>query len=152
MTNVAKGLEFEGSFRFGVLGLRGGATYTDAKIDKDYLDPRLNGHVPRAQPKLLFQASPEIDLSRVTFGATFIGGTKSFAQEENRLVIPAFVTTNAFLEVRPADRRRLIVNASNLFDTVALTGLEFLVAFLQAYVFAVLTCMYLNDAVHPGGH
>ncbi len=36
--------------------------------------------------------------------------------------------------------------------TVALTGLEFLVAFLQAYVFAVLTCMYLNDAVHPGGH
>ncbi len=39
-----------------------------------------------------------------------------------------------------------------LIMTVALTGLEFLVAFLQAYVFAVLTCMYLNDAVHPGGH
>ena len=34
--------------------------------------------------------------------------------------------------------------------TVALTALEFLVAFLQAYVFAVLTCMYLNDALHPG--
>jgi F-type H+-transporting ATPase subunit a len=33
---------------------------------------------------------------------------------------------------------------------VALTALEFLVAFLQAYVFAVLTCMYLNDALHPG--
>jgi F0F1-type ATP synthase membrane subunit c/vacuolar-type H+-ATPase subunit K len=31
-----------------------------------------------------------------------------------------------------------------------LTALEFLVAFLQAYVFAVLTCMYLNDALHPG--
>jgi F-type H+-transporting ATPase subunit a len=39
-----------------------------------------------------------------------------------------------------------------LFMTVALTGLEFLVAFLQAYVFAVLTCMYLNDALHPDGH
>lgn len=37
-----------------------------------------------------------------------------------------------------------------LFMTVAITGLEVLVAFLQAYVFAVLTCMYLNDAVHPG--
>lgn len=33
---------------------------------------------------------------------------------------------------------------------VALTGLEFLVAALQAYVFAVLTSMYLNDAIHPG--
>ena len=34
--------------------------------------------------------------------------------------------------------------------TVAITGLEFIVAALQAYVFAVLTCMYLNDAIHPG--
>ena len=33
--------------------------------------------------------------------------------------------------------------------TVAITGLEVLVAALQAYVFAVLTCMYLNDALHP---
>lgn len=39
-----------------------------------------------------------------------------------------------------------------LIMTVALTALEFLVAFLQAYVFAMLTCMYLNDALHPDGH
>jgi F-type H+-transporting ATPase subunit a len=36
--------------------------------------------------------------------------------------------------------------------TVALYALEFLVAFLQAYVFALLTCIYLNDALHPGHH
>ncbi len=34
--------------------------------------------------------------------------------------------------------------------TVALTALEVLVAFLQAYVFTILTCIYLNDAIHPG--
>jgi F-type H+-transporting ATPase subunit a len=39
-----------------------------------------------------------------------------------------------------------------LVMTVAITALEVLVAFLQAYVFAILTCMYLNDALHPGGH
>ena len=33
---------------------------------------------------------------------------------------------------------------------VGVTALEFLVAFLQAYVFAILTCIYLNDAIHPG--
>jgi len=33
---------------------------------------------------------------------------------------------------------------------VILTALETLVAFLQAYVFAILTCIYLNDAIHPG--
>lgn len=33
---------------------------------------------------------------------------------------------------------------------VILMALETLVAFLQAYVFAILTCIYLNDAIHPG--
>ena len=35
-----------------------------------------------------------------------------------------------------------------LVFVVALTGLEFVIAFLQAYVFAILTCLYLNDALH----
>jgi F-type H+-transporting ATPase subunit a len=34
--------------------------------------------------------------------------------------------------------------------TIAIYALELLVAFLQAYVFAILTCIYLNDALHPG--
>ncbi|MDO9411088.1 MAG: F0F1 ATP synthase subunit A [Pseudolabrys sp.] len=33
---------------------------------------------------------------------------------------------------------------------IGLTALELLVAFLQAYVFTILTCIYLNDALHPG--
>jgi F-type H+-transporting ATPase subunit a len=36
-----------------------------------------------------------------------------------------------------------------LIMTIAITALEFLVAALQAYVFAVLTSMYINDAIHP---
>jgi len=31
---------------------------------------------------------------------------------------------------------------------VALTGLELIIACLQAYVFTILTCLYLNDAIH----
>jgi F-type H+-transporting ATPase subunit a len=37
-----------------------------------------------------------------------------------------------------------------LIMVIALTALELLVAFLQAYVFGLLTCIYLNDALHPG--
>jgi F-type H+-transporting ATPase subunit a len=33
---------------------------------------------------------------------------------------------------------------------ISITMLELLVAFLQAYVFAILTCVYINDALHPG--
>ena len=35
-----------------------------------------------------------------------------------------------------------------LLFLVAIYALETLIAFLQAYVFAVLTCLYLNDAIH----
>lgn len=40
----------------------------------------------------------------------------------------------------------------SLGGVVALTALEFLVAFLQAFVFAVLACVYLNDVVNLGDH
>lgn len=36
-----------------------------------------------------------------------------------------------------------------LLFVVALTALEILIAFLQAYIFTILTCIYLNDAFHP---
>jgi F-type H+-transporting ATPase subunit a len=39
-----------------------------------------------------------------------------------------------------------------VFMITALTALELLVAVLQAYVFTILTCIYLNDALHPGHH
>jgi F-type H+-transporting ATPase subunit a len=45
-----------------------------------------------------------------------------------------------------------LISPLPLLLTIALTALEFLVAALQAYVFAVLTCVYLNDAVHGGHH
>ena len=51
-------------------------------------------------------------------------------------VFGGFVVALGFLGIGP------------LFVTVALYGLELIVAGLQAYVFAVLTCLYLNDALH----
>jgi F-type H+-transporting ATPase subunit a len=37
-----------------------------------------------------------------------------------------------------------------IFAITAMYGLELMVAVIQAYVFAILTCVYLNDALHPG--
>ena len=37
-----------------------------------------------------------------------------------------------------------------MLGIIILTAFELLVAVLQAYVFAILTCVYLNDAIHPG--
>lgn len=38
----------------------------------------------------------------------------------------------------------------SILAIVAIYGLEVLVAFIQAYVFTILTCVYLRDALHPG--
>ena len=46
----------------------------------------------------------------------------------------------------------LRLSALSLSLVTALTALEFLVAFLQAFVFAVLTCVYLNDVVNLSDH
>ena len=51
-------------------------------------------------------------------------------------VFAGFVVTLGFAGILP------------LAFIVALTGLEILIAFLQAYVFAILTCLYINDAIH----
>ncbi len=45
-----------------------------------------------------------------------------------------------------------VISIFPFLGIVAITLLEILVAFLQAYVFAILTCIYLNDAVHAGHH
>ena len=44
----------------------------------------------------------------------------------------------------------LLLGWAPLVFLVALTGLEIGIAFLQAYVFTILTCLYLHDALHPG--
>ena len=62
-------------------------------------------------------------------------------------VFAGFVATAA---IGAAGAMGFLVGPLSLGMTVGLTALEFLVAFLQAFVFAVLTCIYLNDVVNLG--
>ncbi len=43
-----------------------------------------------------------------------------------------------------------IISPASVIAITAMYGLEVLVAFIQAYVFTILTCVYLKDALHPG--
>jgi F-type H+-transporting ATPase subunit a len=44
----------------------------------------------------------------------------------------------------------ILVTPISILAIVAIYALEVLVAFIQAYVFTILTCVYLKDALHPG--
>jgi F-type H+-transporting ATPase subunit a len=43
----------------------------------------------------------------------------------------------------------IAVTPLSILAIVAMYGLEVLVSFIQAYVFTILTCVYLKDALHP---
>lgn len=43
----------------------------------------------------------------------------------------------------------ILVTPLSIIAIVAMYGLEILVSFIQAYVFTILTCVYLRDAMHP---
>ncbi|OWK29907.1 TonB-dependent receptor domain-containing protein [Sphingomonas mucosissima] len=120
----AFGLEFEGGYRRGVFSLTAGGTYTDAEIVRDRINPAVAGNIPRHQAKFIFQTTPQIVTERFAVGAVLIGTTGSFAQDDNVLRMPGFVTTNAFLQFRPVPRLELTLNASNLFNVKAFNAFD----------------------------
>ena len=121
---TAKGLEFEGGYRWGPFSLTAGATFTDAEIKRDLATPELVGNTPRHQADLIFQVTPQYSTDLFSVGAVFIGTTESYAEDVNTLVMPGYVTTNAFLQVRPTERLLLSLNANNLFNKRALVAVD----------------------------
>ncbi len=119
----AYGLEFEGGIRRGPFSLTAHATYTEAEIDAAE-NPALVGNIPRGQPKLLYGIRPQYDSDMFSVGFNVIGQTGSFAQDVNLLRLPAFTTVGAFAQFRPMEKLEFSVNASNLLNERAITGVS----------------------------
>ena len=56
---------------------------------------------------------------------------------------------HAVIKVFAAFAAVLAISPFAIVAITAIYALEVLVAFIQAYVFAILTCVYLKDALHP---
>ncbi|CAH0495528.1 TonB-dependent receptor domain-containing protein [Novosphingobium sp. CECT 9465] len=122
-TYSAKGVELESEVRRGPFSMMVGATWTRAAIDKDVSNPALNGNRPRHIPTLSFQARPQVQLDRVTFGTVINGTASSFAQDTNLLKQPGYVLVSPFLQVRPTERFQIGINAFNVFNKLAIVQL-----------------------------
>jgi outer membrane receptor protein involved in Fe transport len=119
----AIGAEFEGGIRRGPFSLTGSATWTSAEIT-DAADPALIGNTPRHQADVIYALLPQYDTDLFTVGASIVGTTESYSQDVNGLVMPAYTTVNAFLQVRPIERVVVSLNANNLFDELALVDVS----------------------------
>ena len=86
-------------------------------------------------------------LNSDTYGGSFL-----YHLENNQVFAGFVVSLGAMAAAGGWGYLGLPGAALSLSLVTALTALEFLVAFLQAFVFAVLTCVYLNDVVNLGDH
>ncbi|MCH4892154.1 TonB-dependent receptor [Sphingomonas sp. SFZ2018-12] len=120
----AYGVELEGSYRVGAFSITAGGTYTDAEITGDAINPGVVGNRPRRQAEFIYQVTPQYDAELFTVGASVIGTTDSFAQDNNALVLPGFTQVNGFVQFRPLERVQLSINANNLFDVRGFTEAE----------------------------
>lgn len=120
----AYGVELESSYRRGIFSVTGGATWTKAKITDDNIDPTKIGNTPKHQADLIFQVTPQVETKQFTVGANFYGTTSSFTGDSNRLKMPGYIVTNAFVQFRPTDNVALMLNANNLFDVLGLVEVD----------------------------
>ncbi len=117
------GLEVESSYNVtDDLNLRGAFTYTKAEVTSG----ANNGNEPRRQPKMMYNFIPtyKFGKSNNTLGLSFIGQTKSYAQDNNDLVMKGFVVVNGFVEFGITKGLSLNIAGNNLFNTLAITEAE----------------------------
>ncbi|RME64408.1 MAG: TonB-dependent receptor [Alphaproteobacteria bacterium] len=123
-TFQAFGFELESSYSIGDFDITGGVTWTDAEIDKDAIDPALEGNTPRRQADFIYQVTPSYNYEGFTIGANVVGTTSSFAQNNNDLKMPGFAQVNLFANYEVTTGLVVSVNVNNLFDTIGITESE----------------------------
>ena len=108
----------------------------------------LNLFVPKGVPKLILPAIVVIEI------LSFLSRPVSHSVRLFANMLAGHITLQVFagfvIMLAGAGILGIFGAALPFIMVVLLTALELLVAFLQAYVFAILTCIYLNDAIHPG--
>lgn len=121
---TSMGVEFEGVARLGDFNIRGSATWTKAEISKDMINPTLEGNTPRRQADLIYNATAAYKKSGFTAGINVIGTTKSFAQDNNELIMPGFAQLNAFMNYELTPGLVISVDSNNVFNTIGITESE----------------------------
>ena len=120
----ALGVEAEASLTLGEsIDVNGSVTWTKAEIDGG----ANKGNTPRRQADFVYNLSPTYsfgDNKQHILGLSVLGTTKSYAQDDNALVMPGYAYFNLLAKVGLTEGLSLGFNVNNLFDTVGITEVE----------------------------
>jgi outer membrane receptor protein involved in Fe transport len=120
----AMGLEAETALAFGDnFNFNGSFTWTKAEIDGG--DNK--GNTPRRQADLVYNLSPSYNFgnqSQHGVALSVLGTTKSYAQDDNDLVMPGYAYFNLIGRAGLTEGLSLVLSINNIFDTVGITEVE----------------------------
>ncbi|WNH08939.1 TonB-dependent receptor domain-containing protein [Thalassobellus suaedae] len=120
----ALGLEAETAMAFGDnFSFNGSFTWTKAEIDGG----ANKGNTPRRQADLVYNVSPSYSFgenSQHSVALSMLGTTKSYAQDDNALVMPAYAYFNLIGRVGLTEGLSVVLSMNNIFDTVGITEVE----------------------------
>jgi outer membrane receptor protein involved in Fe transport len=119
----ANGLELEAAWRSGAFHVLAGGTYTKAKIT-DSNDAASVGKKPRRQADLVWQLAPGFTMGGVDLGATIVGTTKSFGNDQNTITMPGFTVVNPYVSYQLSSKASVTLAANNVFNKLGYTEIE----------------------------
>jgi outer membrane receptor protein involved in Fe transport len=118
----ALGLEAEASLTLGE-NINSSVTWTKAEIDGG----ANKGNTPRRQADFVYNVSPTYsfgDNKQHILGLSVLGTSKSYAQDDNALVMPGYAYFNLMAKIGLTEGLSLGFNVNNLFDAVGITEVE----------------------------
>lgn len=123
----AKGLEIETNYKKNNFDVSASVTWTNAKIKEDFSNKTIEGNTPRRQADFIYNLQGSYLFggnSQHAIGFSAIGTTESFAQDDNKLIMPGYVFVNPFVKVELTKSLSASINANNIFNTIGITEVE----------------------------
>lgn len=120
----ATGLELEATYYIGDFDIRGNATWTDAEIASDALNPGVVGNTPRRQADLVYSVLGRYTLDQASVGVGLVGSTGAYAQDNNDLEFDAYTQVNLFANYDLSENLSVSLNINNAFDAEGITEAE----------------------------
>ena len=120
----ATGVELEATYYIGNFDIRGNATWTDAEIAEDALNPDVVGNTPRRQADLVYSLLGRYSLDNASFGVGLVGSTEAYAQDNNDLKFDAYTQFNLFANYNLSENLSVSLNINNAFAADGITEAE----------------------------
>ena len=124
-TYNANGIEIESAYHDGGFSVNGGFTYVKASIQSSNETQSdgssVNGDQPKRLAPFTYQIAPSYRMDNWVIGGSLVGTAKSYGDDQNTIILPAFYTANLFGNYQISTHTSAWLSANNLFNKVGFT-------------------------------